>query len=636
MKYIFTLVFLVFSSNFGVIFAQSTSWQETLTQKKGHLVVHYFESEPFSYQNSDGQLEGIEHDLIVEFVKFTEKKFGVALSVEFKKGNDFKALYEKVRVAPSGVFGAAALSITTERQREVDFSPRYIPDVEVLISSENVVLARDTASFIQIFRNLNGIYVPHSTTGLNIEALREYIPNFKTEAVHSFDEIKIRLSNNNDLFSYTDLPSYLISIENGMKIRRQRIFQVKNSEGYGLIYPKGSDWEYPMQAFFKDKNFAPVLDKIIEKYLGEGVHEIMDIMSSNPASHEHSLAGMEREIQLLRIKEKEQQSVQKDKLVYYLIGVTGLIFIIAVLLLINNRRKQEVNRLLKEQNKEINQQKEEILSQRDRMQTQTDILEKALKQLDNKNQQITDSIRYAQQIQRAMLPFAERIAHVVPDYFILFRPKDIVSGDFYWFLESDEKTYLAVVDCTGHGVPGAFMSLIGGQLLDHIVNENKLASPELILNELHKRIRTVLNQDKNQNDDGMDIALCIIDKENKQLDFAGAKSPLCYIKDDKLIEIKGNKKPVGGPQKEAERLFTKHTVKIDTTTTFYLFSDGYQDQFGGENRKKYMNKRFRDFLLSINEFPMWEQQVKLDVELENWKGASAQTDDILVAGFRIG
>ena len=133
----------------------------------------------------------------------------------------------------------------------------------------------------------------------------------------------------------------------------------------------------------------------------------------------------------------------------------------------------------------------------------------------------------------------------------------------------------------------------------------------------------------------MDLSLCIIDQKTRQLHFAGAKSPICYIKDNQLIEIKGNKKPVGGPQKERERFFTKHTINMEDSVTFYLFSDGYQDQFGQNNHKKYMNKRFRELLLSISHLPMSEQRAKLDAELEEWKGEAVQTDDILVTGFRM-
>jgi len=303
MRHFFTFISLFLTSGFGLLFAQSTSWQETIAEKKGHIVVNYFPLQPFNYQNSEGTLEGMEHDIMIEFVKFTEKEFDITLSIEFKEAKSFKGLYEKVRVGSSGVFGAAALSITPERQKEINFTPRYIPDVEVLICSENVLLVGDTANFIQVFRNLKGIYVPHSTVENNIKNLRKYIPNFTTDTADSFDDIKVKLSNNDNLFSYSDLPSYLISIENGLKIRRQRIFQVKNSEGYGIIFPKGSDWDYPIQAFFEDESFIPTLDKIIENYLGEGVHEVMDIMSDDPASHQYSLAGMEREIQLLRLKE---------------------------------------------------------------------------------------------------------------------------------------------------------------------------------------------------------------------------------------------------------------------------------------------------------------------------------------------
>ncbi|MCU0389739.1 MAG: response regulator [Thermoflexibacter sp.] len=290
-------------------------------------------------------------------------------------------------------------------------------------------------------------------------------------------------------------------------------------------------------------------------------------------------------------------------------------------------------------------------------------------ELRKKNEDLTDSINYAKRIQHAMLPFPERIAQSLGnDYFIIFKPKDIVSGDFYWFQdmsvesydlgisnktsnsEKENKIVIVAADCTGHGVPGAFMSMIGNELLNQIVNVHHITSPELILNQLHKGIRYALQQGETENRDGMDIAICVIDKEKSTVEYAGAMNPLYYVQHDSenqtpvFQEIKANKMSIGGLQSEEERIFTKYEIPLgirtpstnnQSKTTFYLCSDGFQDQFGGKDNRKFMTKNLKELLLSISHLPMHEQKVILDKTFEDWKGQKLQIDDVLIFGVRV-
>lgn len=252
-----------------------------------------------------------------------------------------------------------------------------------------------------------------------------------------------------------------------------------------------------------------------------------------------------------------------------------------------------------------------------------------------KNQSITESINYAKRIQQAALPRFHEIQGAFAESFVFYKPRDIVSGDFYWFAEKNGKAVITAVDCTGHGVPGAFMSLIGNDLLHSIVEIQGITNPDEILSLLHLGIQKALRQDESNNRDGMDLAICVVDTENKTMDFAGARNPLIYIKNGELTLLRGDKKTVGGLQKELTLAFTKKTISIEEPAMYYIFSDGYQDQFGGEHRQKFMAKRFRNLLLEIHEKDLEEQQEILEERLNEWMKGTRQIDDILVIGFKI-
>jgi serine phosphatase RsbU (regulator of sigma subunit) len=278
-------------------------------------------------------------------------------------------------------------------------------------------------------------------------------------------------------------------------------------------------------------------------------------------------------------------------------------------------------------------------------------IEEQLGIIQQQHTNITNSINYAQRIQNAMLPGERALKHLVQDSFILFKPKDIVSGDFYWFYNISEenihtdsepepantrKLIVAAVDCTGHGVPGALMSMIGYNLLNTIVAHNVVESDK-ILSELHRNVRFALQQHKNDSKDGMDMALCVVDKDARTIEFSGAKNPIIYIQDGELHHIKGDSHTIGGAQGEAKRTYTKHVISIEKPTSFYLFSDGYTDQFGGPDSRKFMIKNFKEMLLKIHTLPFDEQKAILDKTIENWKGTKEkQIDDILVLGMKVG
>lgn len=251
-------------------------------------------------------------------------------------------------------------------------------------------------------------------------------------------------------------------------------------------------------------------------------------------------------------------------------------------------------------------------------------------------QDIKDSIQYAKQIQDAILPLPDDLKKVLPDSFIFFKPRDVVSGDFYWFNIKKEGTFFAAVDCTGHGVPGAFMSMIGNTLLNEIINKQNITEPASILTLLNDEVRKALKQDREMVDskDGMDLALCSL--KNNILQYSGARRPLYIIRNNgSFEEIKGDKMSIGGMQLEEKTIFTNHNIKLEKGDAIYIFSDGYVDQFGGERGKKFTSKRLQELLMNVSKLPMSEQFKKITDNLTAWTGNVEQIDDILVIGIRV-
>lgn len=251
------------------------------------------------------------------------------------------------------------------------------------------------------------------------------------------------------------------------------------------------------------------------------------------------------------------------------------------------------------------------------------------------NKKITDSITYASTIQKSILSVKTEIESFLPSSFIIFRPRDIVSGDFYWFKQDEKSAALAVVDCTGHGVPGAIMSMLGFGALNHISEQIPLLEPHQTLEQLDAIVNQSLNQSQTENRDGMDINLVAFDKSKKVLHYSGANNSLYITHPERPItEIKSVKRAIGGLKIE-ERAFEKHTIALEKGCTYFLFSDGFQDQFGGPKGKKLMVKRFREILQSIAHLSITEQYKALENELNSWMQGFEQTDDILVIGFQV-
>ncbi len=296
---------------------------------------------------------------------------------------------------------------------------------------------------------------------------------------------------------------------------------------------------------------------------------------------------------------------------------------------------------LQQANTEILAQKSELENAYEEIRATNEQLNEALHEIEEKNRDITDSIQYARRIQEAILPPDNEFKEALPDAFVLYKPRDIVSGDFYWLLRTDGLTYVAAVDCTGHGVPGAFMSVMGNSLLQEIIGQSGARDPGEILTRLDKRVQQTLRQvagtpgSSSASKDGMEVALLCFDTRRNELAFAGANRPLFYVRDGQMHEVEPDKVPIGYHSYTEIERFTTTRITWQRGDIFYAFSDGYGDQFGGERGRKFMVKNLKDLLLKHHADPVSRQRELLGHTIDSWRGSRPQIDDILVMGIRV-
>lgn len=315
---------------------------------------------------------------------------------------------------------------------------------------------------------------------------------------------------------------------------------------------------------------------------------------------------------------------------YLLIG--GVMTFVVLIVILYENGHARVKRELEQANDEVLQKNAELESQNEEIYQQHENLRNAFKE-------ITDNVNYAKRLQQAILGNPQAIKEYVNDAFVYFDPRDIVSGDFYWFAkivtEDTVYTIIAIADCTGHGVSGAFMTVLGHDFLNEIVLSEKTYDPGLVLQKLDKKIIQALQDHQNELNDGMDIGILVLDESKQQVRFSGARHSLYYVQNDTLHQVKSSRFPIGSQQYEVSKEFETQALEWKQGTRFYMFTDGFQDQFGGPKDKKYLKSRFRNYLLSISHLPMPLQQEALMQEFKTWKGAESQTDDVLVMGLSL-
>ncbi len=640
------LLGLLFAA-FGQARAQS-SWEIAKQEKKGEIIVYYFDFEPFFYEEGK-TLKGIEHELMESFRTFVQEKYGVELSIRYLPNPMFQSLYQQIKNGSSGEFGAASFSITPERLQEVKFTLPYMPDVEVLISSYNVPIAADTTEFIEAFEGLTALSMRSSTYDRNLDKLQaNVLPNMQKEYMEHFDEIAERISEEDNLYGYSQLSSYLLARQQGLRIRRQNMFKVRNAGGYGIAYPLASDWNEPMNAFFTSPNFKQEMEVIVKKYFGEDVNDLIREIAAQDTSARYqdvALLTKEYEIQNLELT-KQTLEIERQQFIRNSAFLGVFLALVLIVLLYNQYQiKRKSNTQLTSKNQEIAKKQNELLAQTEELQqlneamlSQREFIERQNLELKNQNLKMHSSVQSAKLIQEAMLPFESRMQEALQEYFVIYRPRDVVSGDFYWLRAESSVTYAAAVDCTGHGIPGAFMSMIGNSLLDKVLGLQKVENLGEALHKIDVDIKIALKQEFTGDVNGMDAILVGMEAQADQtvrIRFSGAKRPLYYwdASTEQLHEQKGNRSGLGGNVRK-QKEFVEHQITLPKGSILYLTTDGFADQ-NNEERKKYGGARLRKTLQQIAKMPLVDQKAALEATLETHQGVSQQRDDILVWGIRI-
>lgn len=385
-------------------------------------------------------------------------------------------------------------------------------------------------------------------------------------------------------------------------------------------------------------------DSILNEKSTRIIASMQVLYESEKRESEIKILKQEQEITDQRYAKQQTRSYMLLCGIVLLLGIIVVIYIALhgkakrnKLLSSQIREIERKNAKLAEQKEEITSQKEDIIRKKEIIEIKNDNLEKAYRTIENYVLNITESIRYAEKIQESIQPSITLVKDTFSDTVVFSKPKDIVSGDFYWLYSTPEKVFFALSDCTGHGVPGAFMSIIGIDLLNQAVRQNKFLKSEQILSFLNAQLIKRLR--KSENDrilmDSMDIAICVYDRNTHELSFSGALIPVIIIRNGEICELKPNSYSLGSIFHTDPINFKTETLQLNPNDWIYISSDGFYDQIGGNNKRKYQRTRFKEFVSSISKISGDEQQLLLDNEFRKWMGTSEQIDDVLVWGIKI-
>lgn len=456
---------------------------------------------------------------------------------------------------------------------------------------------------------------------------------------HLFEALKIKkqLNDSTDLASIylfigrsynklNDASKALEYLNKSLAIARSQNLRTELKDAFHTLYE-----------IYRDKNDY---QKALEYHLWYArLKDSINIKNITRLEMQYEFDKTQQKLEMEREKQEaiHRAELQRQKIIRnsFVAGFL-LMVLLAFLIFRNYRQKKRANKALKEKNEEINQQKEEIETQRDEIEVQKDYVTRQRDQIAKQNKVIKDSIQYAQRIQSAVLPQEKEITDYLPEHFILFRPRDIVSGDFYWLNKQNGRIILAVADCTGHGVPGAFMSMMGIAYLNEIANKKNINEASQILELLRDNVIEALHQEGKslESKDGMDMSLIIFDINEQKIQYAGANNAMYIIRNDELIMYEPDRMPIGIYFRGRKSPFTNHQIDIHQGDMVYLFTDGFADQFSSNTMNKYKYPRFRKFLQKIHKEPVEKQRELLFEEFENWRGGNYQLDDVLIIGLR--
>jgi serine phosphatase RsbU (regulator of sigma subunit) len=463
------------------------------------------------------------------------------------------------------------------------------------------------------------------------QALSYYKKAYYIEKKHKFDE---------------DLSTSLINL-GGIYIKLNQLDSaetfllqsIKIADSLNLGIDKEYDFELLSEVYEKRSNFSKALS--LYKQLDSLKYERLDeekIESQQQFASQYQTALKEKEIIQLNSDKKIQSYT-----IYSLSAIILIILAFIWIITVANKKIRTINAALLQKNEEILAQNAEIQAQRDDIQEKSNVINKQYIQLENQNQQIEKqnldlraSMRYAKKIQESALPEFSTIAqNYFEDAFLFFNPREEVSGDFYWMKEMNNNLYIAVADCTGHGIPGALLSILGISALNNIVSSNQNIGSDELLMELRQKIISDLHQDeKDSAMQSIDMSLIIYNKQNATIEYSGSYNSIFHIRNKHLTEYKADRIPVGNSRHKFIS-FTKHTVNLEREDIIYLFTDGFQDQLSSKTKRKFLKQKFRDLLEELSDYSLDEQKKLLELILHEWRGSITQVDDITVMGLRV-
>jgi serine phosphatase RsbU (regulator of sigma subunit) len=496
---------------------------------------------------------------------------------------------------------------------------------------------------IDLFKELNdtlGIAVGYG----NVGTVNFFLGNYEQSLEYHLKSVELHLKIHNKdglAHSYSNISdTYAVMADSTASSEEQRMLYLNEAVRYGH---KSLEIAKEIDAIYVE-NFVAGTLKDVYKMLGDYKTslEYADLFISTRDSmfNEEKIDAIQ-EMQTKYETEKKQQQIElqesqiaardaeirQQKMFRNALGAGFfLIVLIVVIIIYAYIQKRKANSKIMEQNEMILEANEELK-----------VLNEAVSQ---QNHEIIDSISYAERIQAAMLPPDSYVTELLHENFIFYKPRDIVSGDFYWIRQVNRFIVLVAADCTGHGVPGALMSMLGISYLNEIIQRREITLANQVLNELRKQIKYSLRQhgDPEEAKDGIDLALCVLDLKNSTMQYSGANNHLYLIRDTdgepRLMEYKADRMPLGYYHGK-DKAFTNHDIPLEQGDTFYLFSDGFVDQQGGKDNKRFLSKNFKSLLLEMNDLPMHDQRNILDKKLSDWMGSNPQTDDILVIGVRV-
>lgn len=478
----------------------------------------------------------------------------------------------------------------------------------------------------------DSIGIPYSLH--NIGEVKMYQRKFE-EAEGLFQEAySIRLLTN-DAYGMVDSELYFgdLYFEQSDFTKAIRYYQkaLAKSEKGGYLHLKKYALERLSVCYEKNADFTKAyayrleFDRIKDSLLNESKNNEISRLQMLFETEKKDKDLAEKKATLVRkdaeLEKQELINEEERKRKYYLYGGIGILSVLGLVLFNRFTVTRRQNGVIQLKNKEVEEQRK--------------IAEFQKELVEEKNKEVMDSILYAERIQMALLKSDSLLSENIPEHFILFKPKDIVSGDFFWILEKEKSLYVAVGDCTGHGVPGAFLTMLGTSFLNEINAHEEMVSPASILDVLRSKIIRELSQSGEEGDskDGMDISIVKIDLGTQSIEWAGANNPVYIVSNGEIREIKADKQPIGYYAQMTP--YTNHSVQLKKEDLIYLFTDGFPDQFGGPRGKKYKYKPFKHKLLSNSGLPMDQQRMLLDTEFETWKGELEQIDDVCVFGIRL-